>query len=337
MLPVSNPSAQSSWFPGFDWLRTFFILFVVCMHLCSMQTLAGTCESVTVFDVIQFNVFCTAVPGFLLISHFLLLQKTHSYSGFRKRILDFVYLYVFWVAAWVLVTKSTPEHSVKGLVEFILRGGGWAYYYFSVLLINSLLCMGLHRLATKYIIIGLLLTAMCVVFLFLHLASEHLWMTTFTYWWPVCFIALPFLSCLLSRYVNQIMNSQRLWTYMIIVSVATAVSLTFMEWQFSGPAGKLALRPFLPDYLRISLSLSAFAIVIGSLKITYAPRVIKFISKNSLGIFCTHVFVLRGVYRGVEHWIHTQVIAIILSAIIVLILAAFTSEILRFLLKQRVI
>jgi fucose 4-O-acetylase-like acetyltransferase len=307
------------------------------MHLSAMQTLAGTSESVTVFDVIQFNVFCTAVPGFLLISHFLLFQKTDSVIGYWQRILDFVYLYLFWLVAWVMVTKSKPEKSFAGILEFLLRGGGWAYYYFAVLIINSLLCMAIHRLATKHIIIGLSVVSVFSATMFHNLASDHLWMTKITYWWPACFLTLPFCACLMSRNIIRFQQCDRVWLTTSLILLVATLSFATLEWQFSASAAHLEQRPFLPDYLRISLSLGACFALILSLKITYVPRVIKFISKNSLGIFCLHVFVLRGVYQVVEHLVEHELISLVIATSLMIVIGAVATEYLRFLLKQRVI
>lgn len=333
-MPIKN----QRWHSGFDWLRAGFICFVVCMHLNVMQTMSGQTVSVTIFDLIHFNLLCVAVPGFLLISHFLLFQKCHTWPDFRTRIKDSISLYLFWVGAWVLVTKSKPEFSLVGLVEFFLRGGGWAYYFFAVLILNTLICAAISRLSSRVMLCGFLVSAVATQALFHMLANnQHAWMKSATYWWPACFVSIPFAAGLLDRWLKQIISSSRSWWLALLCALVLSIALSSLEWSHRGSAGLIDLRPFLPEYLRISLVFSACVLFLLALKINYVPRFIKFISRNSLGIFCLHVFVLGGVHQGVSRWVHQEQLAYAVTIAVVLIFGAIGSEILRIILRSRVI
>ncbi len=327
-----------NWIPGLDWLRVLFISFVVCMHLNIMQTMSRHSLGVTVFDVIYFNLLCAAVPGFLLISSFLLLQKCYSWNDFSKRIKDNGALYLFWVGAWVLVTKSRPDPSFIGILNFLLQGGGWAYYFFAVLILITVQCFLISKLSTKATVCGLFITSIATEALFLFLAADnHAWMTMATYWWPVCFVSIPFVASLLARWSEQIINSYCYWQKALIVALALSVVLSVAEWMQIGPAGQLKSRPFLPDYLRISLVFSACVLFLLALKITYVPSLVRFISRNSLGIFCLHVFVLGAVHQAIHRVVHDDTLALLVTVIVVLVFGAIGSEILRKLLRSRII
>ncbi len=194
--PTSSPAKPQTteWYHGFDWLRFLLISFVLLMHLNFTQVMSGSVEKVTVYDVLQFNVFCMAVPGFLLLSSFLLVTHCQSWSAYAKKIKGMVALYLFWVSAWILVTKPAFEISLWGVIEFFLRGGGWAYYFFSALLINSFLTALFHRCSTKVIWWGFACSILISLAVFHAMAHHsHAWMGVATYWWPICFF--PYFFC----------------------------------------------------------------------------------------------------------------------------------------------
>jgi hypothetical protein len=199
-----NASAQPEtllWYHGFDWLRFLLISFVLLMHLNFTQVMSGSVQEVTVYDVLQFNVFCMAVPGFLLLSSYLLVTHCQSWAAYAKKIKGMVALYLFWVAAWILVTKPAFEKSLWGLIEFFLRGGGWAYYFFSVLLINSFLTALFHRCSTRVIWCGFVCSIIISQGVFHAMAHHsHAWKDIATYWWPICFFPVSFVAILASRY-----------------------------------------------------------------------------------------------------------------------------------------
>jgi hypothetical protein len=171
-MSVSKSKQHLLWYPGLEWLRAIFIILVLMMHLGLLQIAHDSTDQKLfseIFPFIHYVICCAAVPGFLIISCFLQ-EKKEPRDG-RKEAEFFVglgSLYVVWVGLWILVTKSTPEISFRGVIEFTLRGGGWAFYYFAVLIICHLLRMLTKRFSNSMLWCCLVISLIMVegVFLF---------------------------------------------------------------------------------------------------------------------------------------------------------------------------
>ena len=336
-----NASAQTEtllWYHGFDWLRTIFICFVLLMHLNFTQGMSSGVAEVTVFDLLQYNVLCLAVPGFLLISSYLLVTHCQTWAAYAKKIKGMMALYLFWVGAWILVTKPTPEMTIGGVAEFFLRGGGWAYYFFAVLVINSIVTALIHRCSSKLIWSGFALSVILSQGVFHAMANQqHAWTRVQTYWWPLCFISIPFVAILASRYRSILAANKRLWGIVVIALVVATFGLAMVEWQFCAEAGLLKMRTFLPDYLRASLVFGSTLLLLLALRLNYSPWIVKWISKNSLGIFCLHVFMLGAVASKVQSKLPNHVVATLVTVVTVIAVCGIASEVMRRLLKERII
>lgn len=339
--PQKDPFSASTWFPGLEWLRAIFIAFVVSMHLNLAQELAtsaGKGASATVFDVMLNQVFCTAVPGFLLIAVFLQAIKNPEWKVIRAHLIDTVFLYAFWVGGWIVWTHGKPRPGLMGLIEYFLKGGGWAFYFFVVLLTVHVISALIRRLTNRMLWLGLAISLAAVGGAFLALAMKsQAWTRTETYWWPICFLPVPFMAILLARHWPSLSLDQRgyrrLLVGIVILSVATAV----IEWSFAADASNLPLRPFLPEYLRLSPTLTAFAAMMIALKVRSVPKAIRFIARNALGIFCLHVFILRGLLRVITNLVGGSSWATLLTLLVVLIGGAFATEFVRKLFRERLV
>jgi hypothetical protein len=251
---ASNQLITKQWYHGFDWLRAIFIIFVILIHLDFTLALSGDTPEVTVFDILNYNVLFLAVPGFLLISSYLLVTHCHTWSEYRKKIKSILALYLFWVGAWIVVTKPIPEMSLWGITEFFLRGGGWAYYFFAVLLINSILTALFHRSTTAIIWVGFIISLIISQGMFhVMVFQQHAWTHVSTYWWPICFFPISFVAVLASRYQLILAANKRLWWITVIAVIVANLSFALIEWKFCADAGLMKMRTFLPEYLRSSL------------------------------------------------------------------------------------
>jgi peptidoglycan/LPS O-acetylase OafA/YrhL len=333
--------ASPSHLPGFDWLRAIFICLVVLAHLNVFELLAvgmPAAETCNRYDVIRFQVVYLAVPGFLLIATFLQSIKQQSRETHVKHFTGLVYLYLFWVAAWTLATHVRPDFSPWGLVTFVLRGGGWAFYFFAELLIIQVVRAVISNWKDRSLWLGLLATLSLIAVGFAILFKEgRAWTVTSTYWWPICFLPVPFIAHLLARSYSGIVDSTGRMLRVVGAMALVTVVFGICEWRFAASAGTLEGRPFLPEYLRVSTVLGAACVVLASLRIRAAPRLVRFISRNSLGIFCIHVFVLSGVYRTIAAKIHDPLISSLITCLVILFGGACIAEILRRCMKSRLV
>jgi hypothetical protein len=331
------PNAKH-WYHGFEWLRTFYIVCVLLMHQNFTQVMSGNKAEVTTYDFLKFNVLCLAIPGFLLMSSFLLVEHCHSWKVFWPKIRGNIALYLFWVGAWMLVTKSYPIFTMAGVVEYLLRGGGWAYYFFAVIIINSAIVALIHRFSLKSIIVCFIVSALMTQGTFHFLAEKkHAWMGFSTYWWPICFIPIPFLAVMLSRMRRLVIESNQYWWSAVVSAFVLFVGIAMIEWQFAAEAGLTPLRTFLPEYLRISLVFGAAFLLLVGLKINHSPWLVTCIGKNSLGIFCLHVFMIRTVAMKIQSQNENYLAASIATIAIVIGVCCLVSEVMRRLLKERII
>jgi hypothetical protein len=293
---------------------------------------------VTFYDILQNNVFFIAVPGFLLMSSYLLVTHCQSWSTYCDKIKGMIALYLFWVGAWILVAKPTPDKTLWGIVEYFLKGGNSPYYFFAVLVINSILTALIHKCSSKLIWIGFSMTVILSQAVFhLMVNQQHAWTRIPTYWWPVCFITIPFVAVIASRNQSFLAENKRLWWKAAILLVVVTFFLAMSEWHFRADAGLLKMRTFLPEYLRASLVFGSSLLLLLALRLNYSPWIVKWISKNSLGIFCFHIFILGAVETKVQNKLSNNTVASLVTVVIVITLCGIASEVMRKLLKERII
>ena len=339
--PQDFPRSSSMWFPGLEWLRAIFITFVVSMHLNLAHELAnasGHGDGVTVFDVLSNQVFCQAVPGFLLIAVFLQSIRNPEWEVIRAHLVATIFLYAFWVGGWIVWTQGKPQPGLMGLLVYFLKGGGWAFYYFVVLLMVHVVAALTRKLSNRslWLLLGIALTIVGGAFLGMA-AQSHAWTRTETYWWPICFLPVPFVGHLLARHWPTLSADGR--SYRLLIACCLFLSIVFGvgEWQLAADASSISMRPFLPEYLRISPLLSALTLILAALKIGSVPKWVSFIARNALGIFCLHVFILRGLHREVVSIVGDSCWSTLVTLVVVLICGAYATEFVRKMFRERLV
>jgi len=334
----SAPAPGPNWYPGIDWLRAMFIAFIVCMHLNLAQQLSGQTVGITIADLVYSQIFCTAVPGFLFIAVFLQFLKKPDSKAVLSLFSGLFFLYVFWVSAWIMLTRARPEPSIVGVVCFILQGGGWAFYFFTLLILIHLQRFFIRKWSDCWLGVGLVVSLLTIAGCFWWMARNgHMWMRVPTYWWPISIIPIPFAAGLLARHYEQICRTSRHFLLVVTGCVLASAGAAVWEWSLAGPAGQVPMRPFLPEYLRVSPLLLVVAFVLVAMKLKSSPRVIRFLSRNSLGIFCLHVFVLRGLYSPVNRIAQNPAIASVVTLVVVLFVIGLFAELLRKIFKSRLV
>lgn len=341
-FPINAQPHPRGWFAGIEWLRAVFITFVVAMHLNLAQILAGKVphflEKSTGFDLLLFDVFTSAVPGFLLISIFLQATKPQDAGRTRQHLRGVFFLYAFWVGSWVLLTRSRPEPTSWGVVRFALQGGGWAFYFFALLLLLHLQQVAIWKWSDRGLCLGFLGSTLLVIAGFSVMACNyHAWTRIDTYWWPICFMAIPFAGNWLGRHHEDLLGDPRRFRLWLFSFFGLALASALVEWSFAADAAELVMRPFLPEYLRLSPLFTALALILLALKVRSVPRCVGFLARNSLGIFCLHTFVLGRLYGEINKRVPDPAIAGGLTLIVVLILGAWITELVRKVLASRLI
>ncbi len=334
--------APQHWLPGFDLLRAVWIFFVLCMHANLTQVASvysGNGNHADLYDGIRFHLLCSAVPGFLIMSCFLQARKKLTrWSDHKNHLVDLCYLYAFWVGLWVLLTRSRPEISPLGVIEFGMRGGGWAFYYFFVLIFTHAM-VSLTSKAKNWVLwwsLAIALGIVAVVFSWMS-AHEYSWTRVATYWWPIAFLPCPFIGMLFARYELQMRASFSLTLRWLVLGLIALGLVCLLEWRLAPARVSTELREYLPEYLRLSPLLFASILIVFSLFLGKCHTLLRFVARNSLGVFCLHVFFIGGVGKLMARLIHDTVWLSLATIIVTLIVASALAELLRFVMKSRLI
>jgi peptidoglycan/LPS O-acetylase OafA/YrhL len=83
--------------------------------------------------------------------------------------------------------------------------------------------------------------------------------------------------------------------------------------------------------------LSALTLILAALKIGSVPRWVSFIARNALGIFCLHVFILRGLHREVVSIVGDSCWSTLVTLVVVLICGAYATEFVRKMFRERLV
>lgn len=323
---------------GFDYLRVFFMMMVLMAHGDFFRDLAVKREAVVgvgvnAWDYLFFHVQSTAVPSFILMSMVLFALKTATWGQCVDRVKKLAYLYGFWVGAWVLYSKVRPAPGIYEFLEFAFRGGGWLFYTFTVLMLLTPLCWLAVKLGPKGRWVGLAVSALAVLGTFLYLRMGFKWTHRSYYWVPTCFVMMPFVAVLLNPHLKLLQTSSRVrWKWVGILCLLSLASAWF-EWRLAAPYDEITpFRTWLPKHARLSAQFGAVAMIVGSLGVkSRANSVVRFFAKNSLGVYCIHPFVLRGIMEPVKRLVNPVApdLAILAGCVAAAVICSLVSEFLR--------
>jgi surface polysaccharide O-acyltransferase-like enzyme len=278
----------------------------------------------------------------MLMSSFLFSRKKPTKDRVIDRIKKLSCLHLFWSACWVLYSKSRPEHNFLGVLEFIIRGGGWQFYTFSVLILLTPLDWIAYHLSqrAKW---GMLGIAMSVVLgVFWWNISGQKWLIKSYYWLPLNYVAMPFAGALLAPKISAIQTSGRTCSKLVVLCVVIGAAFACLEWSFAAevPIGISGARAWLPKASRLSIQFFAVSMIIGGLFVKNKPgRIITLLARNSLGVYCVHGFfvsLIMKINSGLSEILQAP-IASIICLVVLLIVCTFTSELLRMIFKERLV
>jgi len=291
---------------GFDFLRAIFSVIVVAVHSNVLVFLTGKLQLTTIADIFNLNVGYLAVPIFFQISLFLFFLKSENEPRYflKKRLAKLVYLYLFWVILKLVfdavVLRKTDKlieefSSGENFISFVISGGSSAFYFFFSLLFLTALAEG-FRLALFRIKSDLskdriryfcLINSCILVFSFpviVAMTGNHNWLTAIGN--PLCFLSFIFTASISQQEfskggINLSKKSfkLKLWTLAFLFLV-----FTLLEWIFYTK---------FPHYARVSLVFGSWLLLYSALLSTQkVPKLIRFLSGCSLGIYGFHVFIL---------------------------------------------
>jgi len=145
--PSIAPRAAEQRIDGIQWLRAILSLFVVVWHLGGAGKTALWNDryrqhQANVSDLISFQILLLAVPGFMLISNYLLAVAHPNADIAWKRTQRVIVLLLFWPLAFTLyqagwggVVAAWPQTAERAIV-YVLTGGHTVFYFFVSLLLT---------------------------------------------------------------------------------------------------------------------------------------------------------------------------------------------------------
>lgn len=305
-----------------------------------LQFGAACGKGINFWDYAWFDVQSTAVPAFVLISSILFVMKKPDGKRTLDRLVKLCYLYSFWVSAWVIYSKAKPDLNFISILEFVLRGGGWLFYTFSVLIVLTPVSWFAFKLPNWGKWIGLAASAGAVYATFVWVRTDYKWLYHQYYWLPTCFIMMPFVAAILTPKLGDFYRSKARIMIWSIVLIGLGSVAAFDEWSYAAPVSlNLELRQWLPKAARLSISFNAIAIVLLSFLRKSPPgRVVQFFSNNSLGVYCVHGFFLRYFSKVSEFVLGgPSPLSACVCAVSLVVFSAYVTEFLRKLFRERLV
>jgi len=316
---------------GLDYARAIFSIFVVLWHFhvagtsTIFNSVTNSPYSPSASDIINFNVFLQAVPFFILASCYLYAETATSIRYLGRRIVRIGTLIVFWAVAYHLFYGGAD-----GLIQAIGKLNERPVYqtvtaletysFFVGLLISVVLsALAVYcNLAILILWVVLGSTAVCY-FQWQTIVQGTIW--TGSFWNPLNYVAYPAAAAL----VYRLTKSPSALKFLGWASVILFIISTTLEWRFLvNPSFFPGQGYNLPAYTRLSSMLFVIFALILCLKVSRpAGPIVQFMSRNSLGLYCIHPFLLAPLNRlDLPLWVRA-VVAIAATYAIVIVLRRF--------------
>jgi|GEM_PF-1301374 len=332
--------------PGFYYLRVGFMVSVITGHANLVVTWAANLErqigqGPNIWDFFYFNVQSIAVPTFVLISCLLFCIKPVTPARTVARLQKLAYLYIFWVGTWVYYTKPAIDLSILGLLTFFLRGGGWLFYFIAVLIVMTMQTSLIAVISRKWQAVVFGICALMLLITEWYVTTDCRWTKSSFYWLPSCFVLIPCFAVWLSRHLPQFVNDPKARWRWILLLLAASMIAGLIEWRFAAPREMLDEgRKWIPKHARFSIQFASLATVILGLGIRRQPgAVIRFLARNSLGIYCLHGFVIGGFVKAAQFVFRDrfQPLAIPAACLGCIVACSLVAEFLRHAFRQRLV
>jgi peptidoglycan/LPS O-acetylase OafA/YrhL len=309
---ATAPARTEQRIDGIQWLRAILSVFVVVWHLGGAGK-TGLWDDrylqhrVEVADILSFQVLLLAVPGFMLISNYLLAAAHPTGEIAWKRTQRVIVLLLFWPLAltlfqtgWGGVVAEWPKTGDQAIV-YVLTAGYTIFYFFVSLLLTYGVTLLVMNLSTP-VNIALLAVSTAIV------AAAPLGAVAYrdphlaAYWSPLNFLPYSFAGLVVLRLFGPDSDRSRA-TSVALAMVAVGIAIAVGEWQYYRHGLFHATEQVsYPTYTRASLVFHATALLI--LMIHWAPRapaIVEFMAKHSLALYCLHLFMAEPLRALVKH------------------------------------
>lgn len=304
-------------------------IFVVVWHMGGVgQSLIFSQEGYLghifgISDFLNFHILLLAVPTFIFISIYLYASNPVSLLVLKKRLARLIILLSFWPIALIIYSQgfhglaAIYPFSLSEFIYIILSAGQTIYYFFSSLIICVFVVyffLKLNQTLQRSIFLS---SAILLAFL-PQITKVTGFYALSAYWSPLNFIPLSFAAVLFARNRNKIIENRNMF---IPLSMLLCVFFSILEWKFSVGQIFFAGQGYaIPGYTRISLLFAVFAIFLIALNPKIKPnRVIKYMSRYSLALYCVHPFLTSPVKKIVLVFVRNQIIGLYISIILVVI------------------
>ncbi|MFN9644346.1 MAG: acyltransferase family protein [Cyanobacteriota bacterium] len=291
---------------GFDYLRAFFSLCVVLVHLgyvapSSIFDPSKWQRHVFVLsDAINFYVLLAAVPVFYLVAGYLVAMNKNV--DVWPRVWRALRLLVFWGLLLNLYqlsgrtfVASIPRNPVH-LLLYVTSGFNTVYYFFFSLAMVLLLTQAARQWSNKAIFSFSLLMLLLIGLLpWIVMRCDLPQLLSWSF--PLNFLPYPFLAIAIER----LQGPRAFWS--IVILMAAGLALATLDWTIYPNPDLFHVSSFaIPVYARPSLICLSTGVVLGATLLTSpAPSIISFMSTHSLALYCLHPFTLWGVQRVTKH------------------------------------
>jgi hypothetical protein len=285
-----NSNSVNKYIYGIDYLRVFFCIGVVSWHMN-----VGIVGQFNIFNYLfGFNILLMAVPTFLMISNFLFLYKGGDIVRLKNNLKKILLLFLFWALVVHLLDghysffTSLPPDNIKKLYKIVTGGNFGVYYFLISLIITQVLTFYLQKINNKFLAAGVVIS---LIFTYLLSLCAKLTGKTdlIAYYNPLNFLAVPFLSVLLNRlYLYQTKKTAlySLLLFLVAIPLIILEVLTLNSKVFPQDHGF-----YVPEYARPSIYVIGTALILISFSVANVPpMIIRYISKNSLGIYLIHSY-----------------------------------------------
>ena len=298
---------------GIDYLRAFFSVCVVAVHLGYINPSrifdqdAYASHTFTWSDFVNFYLLCLAVPVFILISTYLYALKPTDTAGLLRRLGRIVRLLVFWSALFQIFfftgygfLKQVPR-DLHGLALYVMTGGDTVYYFFVSLALVTIVTHYVRNLPAPALWAMFVLSTVLVgVLPLLHreYADRTHWALFLGHLAnPLNFLPFAFAGVGLARLTQA--GATRLLAGIGLGALVLGAASALLDWTvYVDPCFFEVNRFALPAYTRPSLVFLAVAVMI--LAIRSRPPVnpvVSFMAFHSLAVYCLHPFFVPVHYK----------------------------------------
>lgn len=252
-------------------------------------------------DFLNFHILLLAVPVFIFISIYLFSIKQPNLTALGQRVTRLALLLTFWPLLLIFYNtgyrglSSLPWAPLVNGAYTILQAGQTIYYFFPSLIVCLCAAYIFHRLNRKLQIILMLASLALLVVLPIFTKISNYYVAS-AYWNPFNFIPLTFAAVLVAQNTSFMLRRRIL---VIALSLLFSLFFSILEWRYAtGHIFFLGQGHAIPAYTRPSLLFEVMAVFATAMDPRIkASGVIRFMSKNSLALYCLHPFFLSPVSR----------------------------------------